>query len=364
MSSIQTINLDSIEIFRISGSLWGGEAALKPEDLDPSVRAALPPKELASLGRKAIYPKESLKSLRSVRYRAYMGLRRLGVSIFGGDAYALDPAKSGEAVAMLSQVKSDFEEVKADFIGGFQIRFDDWIAGVDPRWQPVIRAALPSVDEVARKVSFGWQQFRLAAPSSAPASGDTLQEEVAGLGNAAFDQIADLAKIAWNKQNGGWKSAGGWRAVPDALRMLIEKARNCSLFDPRLGSLATALETAAAPACRKNPDAVDLCILKGLMIAIQDPKQIKSMCEQSNIYAEACSIGAAAGFMPEPAPVQAASAPEPAPVPEELAALVEEADAVAQSVSAPVPSPAPAPAEQEQEQDVDPELAAMLGLLG
>lgn len=361
MSNIQTINLDAIEIFRISGSLWGGEAALKPEDLDPAVRAALPPKELASLGRKAIYPKESLKSLRSVRYRAYMGLRRLGVSIFGGDAYALDPAKSGEAVAMLSAVKADFEAVKADFLGGFQIRFDDWIAGVDPKWQGVIRSALPSVDEVAGKVSFGWQQFRLASPSAPAAPGDTLQEEVAGLGNAAFDQIADLARIAWNKQNGGWKSAGGWRAVPDALKMLIEKARNCSLFDPRLGALATALETAAAPACKPKPDAVDLCILKGLMLAIQDPKQIKELCGQQNIYAEACSIGAAAGFMPEPAPAQAASAPEPAPasVPEELAALVEQAEEVVQSVSAPEPAPAPA----EQEQDVDPELAAMLGLL-
>lgn len=354
MSNIQTINLDAIEIFRISGSLWGGEAALKPEDLDPAVRAALPPKQLASLGRKSIYPKESLKTLRSVRYRAYMGLRRLGVSIFGGDAYALDPAKAGEAVAMLSAVKADFDAVKADFLGGFQIRFDDWIAGVDPRWQPMVRAALPSVDEVARKVSFGWQQFRLASPSAPAAPGDTLQEEVNGLGNSAFEQIADLAKIAWNKQNGGWKDASGWRAVPDALKMLVEKARNCSLFDPRLGALATALETAAAPACKPKPDAVDLCILKGLLLAVQDPAKIKDMCEQSNIYAEACSIGAAAGFMPEPAPAQASPEPAPAAMPEELAALVEEAEEVVQSV------PAPAPAPQEE---VDPELAAMLGLL-
>lgn len=348
--SIQTLDLGAIEIFRISGSLWGGEAALKPEDLDPAVRAALPPKQLASLGRKSIYPKESLKTLRSVRYRAYMGLRRLGVSIFGGDAYALDPAKAGEAVAMLTQVKSDFDAVKSDFLGGFQIRFDDWIAGVDSKWQPMVRAALPSVDEVARKVSFGWQQFRLSAPSSAPAPGDTLQEEVNSLGSSAFEQIADLARIAWNKQNGGWKDASGWRAVPDALKMLIEKARNCSLFDPRLGSLATALETAAAPACKPKPDAVDLCILKGLLIAIQDPKQITELCEQPNIYTEACAIGAAAGFMPEPEPAQ------------ELAALVEQAETVVQSV--PEPEPAPAPAPQEEEAPVDPELAAMLGLLG
>ncbi len=347
-TNIQTIDLGAIEIFRISGSLWGGEAALKPEDLDPAVRAALPPKQLASLGRKSIYPKESLKTLRSVRYRAYMGLRRLGVSIFGGDAYALDPAKAGEAVAMLTQVKADFDAVKADFIGGFQTRFDAWLAGVDPKWQPMVRAALPSVDEVARKVSFGWQQFRLASPSAPAAPGDTLQEEVNGLGSSAFEQIADLAKIAWNKQNGGWKNAEGWRAVPDALKMLIEKARNCALFDPRLGSLATALETAAAPACKPKPDAVDLCILKGLLIAIQDPKQVTELCEQPNIYTEACAIGAAAGFMPEPAPAQ------------ELAALVEQAEEVVQSV----PEPEPAPAPQEEEAPVDPELAAMLGLLG
>jgi len=354
--SIQTIDLGSIEIFRISGSLWGGEAALKPEDLDPAVRAALPPKQLASLGRKSIYPKESLKTLRSVRYRAYMGLRRLGVSIFGGDAYALDPAKAGEAVAMLSAVKADFDKVKADFLGGFQTRFDAWLAGVDPKWQPMVRAALPSVDEVARRVSFGWQQFKLASPSSAPAPGDTLQEEVQSLGNSAFEQIADLAKIAWHKQNGGWKQAEGWRAVPDALKMLIEKARNCSLFDPRLGSLATALETAAAPACKPKPDAVDLCILKGLLLAVQDPKQIKELCEQPNIYTEACVIGAAAGFMPEPAPVQAAPEPEPA-MPEELASLVEQAETVVQSV----PEPEPAPVQEEA--PIDPEMAALLGLL-
>ena len=99
---------------------------------------------------------------------------------------------------------------------------------------------------------------------------------------------------------------------------------------------------------------MDLCILKGLLIAIQDPKQVKELCEQPNIYTEACAIGAAAGFMPEPAPAHAA------PVPEELAALVEQAEEVVQSVPAPEPAPAP----QEEEAPVDPELAAMLGLLG
>ena len=65
MSNVTTIPLGSIEIFRLSGSLWGGETALKAADLDPSVRQALPPKELASLGRKRVYPAGPLENLRA-----------------------------------------------------------------------------------------------------------------------------------------------------------------------------------------------------------------------------------------------------------------------------------------------------------
>jgi hypothetical protein len=358
-NNITTLPLSSIEIFRLSGSLWGGEAALKADDLDPSVRQALPPKELASLGRKRVYPKGPLENLRSVRYRAYMALRRLGVSIFDGAAYALDPALSGRAVDMLAKVKADFESVKSNFIDGYQIRFDDWIMGVDPKWQPAIRAALPPVQEVERRIRFGWQQFRLSEPLAAPAPGDTLQEEVSHLGDAVFEQLADSARIAWNKQNGGWKDASGWRSVPDAIKLLVDKARNCSLFDPRLASLAAALDAAAKAACRKSPGAADMCILKGMLLAVQDPERIKEMCEAPNMFTEAAAFGAASGFMPEPEP-----APVPVPeaeVPEALLAEAEEAaELAAPAVQAPAPAPEPEP--EPAQEEIDPELAALLGL--
>ena len=350
--NITTLSLSSIDIFRLDGSLWTGEAALKPEDLDASVRAALPPKELASLGRKRVYPKGPIEALRAVRYRAYMGLRRLGVSIFDGAAYAVDPAVSPRAVDMLTQVKADFEKEKAGFMSGYAVRFDDWIAGVDPKWRPAIRAALPPVQDMERRVRFGWQQFKLAEPSSPAAPGDTLQEELASLGDSVFDQIADAAKIAWHRQNNGLKEAKAWkRGVPDAVAALVDKARNCALFDVRLSVLADSLEAAAKAACVAAPDATDLCIFKGLLIAVQDPAQVKELCAAPNMFVEACGIGAAAGFLPDPLP---ASAPEPAPEPApELAVLLSEADA---AIAAQEPEPA-VPA-----REIDPELAAMLGL--
>ena len=353
MSNVTTLGLSSIDVFRLDGSLWTGEAALKPEDLDASVRAALPPKELASLGRKRVYPKGPLETLRAVRYRAYMGLRRLGVSIFDGAAYAVDPAVSPRAVDMLSAVKADFEKAKRDFVDAYQIRFDDWLAGVDPQWRPAIRSALPPVQDMERRIRFGWQQFKLAEPSAPPAPGDTLAEEISSLGDSVFDQLADAAKISWNRQNNGLKDAKAWkRGIPDSVAMLIEKARNCALFDTRLAALAGALQAAAEAACVAEPSATDLCIFKGFLLAVQNPAAVKELCERtSGMFTEAADIGAAAGFMPEPGPAQAA------PVPEELAALVEQAETVVQSM----PEPEPAPVQEEA--PIDPEMAALLGLL-
>ena len=124
MSNITTIPLSSIEIFRLSGSLWGGETALKADDLDPQVRQALPPKELASLGRKRVYPAGPLENLRAIRYRAYMALRRFGCSVFGGDAYAVDPALSAKVVDTLTKIKDAFEDAKLRFLIDYEQMFE------------------------------------------------------------------------------------------------------------------------------------------------------------------------------------------------------------------------------------------------
>ena len=300
MSNITTIPLSSIEIFRLSGSLWGGETALKADDLDPQVRQALPPKELASLGRKRVYPAGPLENLRAIRYRAYMALRRFGCSVFGGDAYAVDPALSAKVVDTLTKIKDAFEASKRDFLLSYESRFEDWVRGIDPRWEPVIRAALPSVPEVEKRVSFGWQQFRLAEPASAPAQGDTLAEEIAGLGGSVFQQLADMVSIQWNRQKNSLKDASGWkRGVPDSVQAVIEKARNCAMFDPALAVLADTLEMRAKAACVKNPEPGHLCAFKGLLLAMQDPENVRQLCTtEAELSNAAFDAGVDAGFLP------------------------------------------------------------------
>ena len=303
--SVTTIPLSSIEIFRLSGSLWGGETALKAGDLDPQVRQALPPKELASLGRKRVYPSGPLENLRAIRYRAYMALRRFGCSVFGGDAYAVDPALSAKVVDTLTKIKADFEDAKLRFLINYEQMFEDWIPTIDPRWEQVIRSALPVKEEVARRVSFGWQQFRLAEPASAPAQGDTLQEEIAGLGGSVFSQLADMVSIQWNRQKNSLREASSWkRGVPDSVQAVIEKARNCAMFDPALSVLADTLEMRAKEACVKNPEPGHLCAFKGLLLAMQDPDNVRQLCTSSTDLSEAAfHAGFDAGFLPDAGPV-------------------------------------------------------------
>ena len=340
MSNITTLPLSSIEIFRLSGSLWGGETALKADDLDPSVRQALPPKELASLGRKRVYPAGPLENLRAIRYRAYMALRRFGCSIFSGDAYAVDPALSDKVVETLTQIKADFEAARYDFLMNYDDRFNEWARGIDPRWEPVIRAALPSVPEVEKRVSFGWQQFRLAEPVSAPAPGDTLAEEISGLGGSVFQQLADMVSIQWNRQKNSLKDASGWkRGIPDSVKAVIEKARNCAMFDPSLAVLADTLELRAKAACVKNPEPGHLCSFKGLLLAMQDPENVRQLCTSTTELSNASfSVGADAGFYPVadagPMPSEAASVPS------------------APDCSEPLPSPAPSEADLQAAEEV------------
>ena len=335
--SVTTIPLSSIEIFRLSGSLWGGETALKANDLDPQVRQALPPKELASLGRKRVYPAGPLENLRAIRYRAYMALRRFGCSIFSGDAYAVDPSVSPKVVDTLRQIKTDFEAARYDFLMNYEDRFNEWVRGIDPRWEPVIRAALPSVPEVEKRVSFGWQQFRLAEPSQPVSSGDTLAEEISGLGGSVFSQLADMVSIQWNRQKNSLKDASSWkRGVPDSVKAVIEKARNCALFDPALAVLADTLETRAKAACVKNPEPGHLCSFKGLLLALQNPENVRQLCTtEAELSNAAFDAGMDAGFFPitdaEPLPPESPSMPdcsEPLPAPAPTEADIQAAEEV------------------------------------
>ena len=367
--------VQSVDLLRINSRIWCGEASIKRSDFAPEVQASLPPATISKLGRWNIFPRTLIKSLKAHYYEGYERARRKAVSIFGGKAYAVDPAVTPGLVVQLQDSKSKFDAVKAELVSDYDRLFSEWLAAsVPPEWQAAVAGKLPGRADVESRIHFGWEVFSISAsPNDGSSSGGgTFAGAVAAMAGGAFEQMAAQVATLWNKQTGGLASVKGWTRVPDYVQAIIDKAESTALFAPEIRVLADALKQAASAACRKGAKPEDTALLKGILIAAKDAGSCRILCQSGDAALASAAQSAAAPWLPQPEPEPLPSMPDcsaplapAAPSPAELA----EAEAVcAAFASAPAPQQEPEPAPQEQAVPdlsvVNPELAAMLGLLG
>ena len=366
LSSVQAIDL-----VRIDSNIWGGETSLNPKLLPPEVRAVLPPKGLVKPGRIRIYPKGVLENLKAAYYRSYERARRMGVSIFDGNAFAVDPALTPALVRHMQADQQDFLAKKSQFLADFQPVFDEWLAREWPQeWHAAVRGLLPPADFVERRLKFGWQIFSFAPSiqNDGLNSGGGFADSMEELAGSAFDQLATQVATLWNKANGGLAQVSGWTKTPDYIQAIIDKAESTALFAPEIRVLADALKQAASAACCKGAKPEDTAVMKGLLIAAKDAESCRILCQSGDAALASAASAAAAPWLPQPGPSSVPSLPDcsqalppAAPTPAELA----EAEAVCASLES-APEPEPVPQEEQAAPslaEVNPELAAMLGLL-
>lgn len=367
--------VQSVDLLRINSRIWCGEASIKRADFAPEVQASLPPSTISKLGRWNIFPRQLILTLKAHYYEGYERARRNAVSIFGGKAYAVDPAVTPRLVVQLQECKDKFDAAKSALLADYDRLFSEWLAAsVPPEWQAAVAGKLPGRADVESRIRFGWEVFSISAsPNDGSSSeGGTFAGAVAAMAGGAFEQMAAQAATLWNRQTGGLASVKGWTRIPDYLQALIDKAESTALFAPEIRVLADALRQAASSACRKGAKPEDTALLKGLLIAAKDADSCRILCQSGDAALASAAQSAAAPWLPQPEPEPAVqSVPDcsmplapAAPTPAELA----EAEAVCASLSsAPDPEPEPEPAPQGQAMPdlsvVNPELAAMLGLL-
>lgn len=355
--------LKAIDLVRIDSNIWGGETSLNPKLLPAGVRAVLPPKGLVKPGRIRIYPKGVLENLKAAYYRSYERARRMGVSIFDGNAFAVDPALTPRLVQFMQADAVDFAAKKSQFLAEFQPVFDEWLDREWPQeWHAAVRELLPPADFVERRLKFGWQIFSFAPSLSNDGlnSGGGFADSMEELAGSAFEQLAVQVQTLWNKAKGGLAAVKGWTRVPDYVQAIIDKAESTALFAPELRVLADALRQAASSACRKGAKPEDTALLKGLLIAAKNADGCRVLCQSGDAALAAAAQQSAAPWLPQ-------SQPEPMPEPEAPVSgeALDEAEAVIAELETQAPEPAPAPqAEAPDLSTLNPELAAMLGLLG
>lgn len=254
--------LNDIVALHLQINLWSARKKLTPEDFGD---AELPPEQLASLGSKKICDPKELRIFGAIKSRAFAILDRIGVRFLGG--WAIPKSRSDEALSALSELKMEFITAKQAFLNRYDEAIKEWIAS-NPGWENLIAGSLVSVDYVDRKLAFNWQMFFVGATKVSNDNG--FDDEVQGLGDTLFSEIAKTASEVWNKSYAGKVEVN--RRALSSIRTLYSKLHGLTFVEPRVAPVAELVETALTRVKGKGPVfGANLVLIRGLLTLLQNP---------------------------------------------------------------------------------------------
>lgn len=269
MQTIQTdlTVLENILVLNLNISLWSARRKMTPEDFGG---VELPPDDLATLGSKRIADPEKLKIFNTLKARAFNFLDRHGVRFMCG--WAIPEPKAGVIADELVKIRADFFKAKDDFLEAYEENLSAWIAKHNS-WADIIRSSTASSDYVRSRMDFRWQIFKVAPlmehENSVAVSEAGLAEEVDGLGNTLFGEVARSADEIWKKVYVG-KTEVTHKAL-SPLRTLHDKLIGLSFIEPHVAPVAEIIQTALSQMpTRGNITGTSLFMLQGLVCLLRD----------------------------------------------------------------------------------------------
>lgn len=262
MQSIETITA-RIVLVMLDVRIWSGRKKLRAEDL--TLAGEAPPEDLVSLGSKRVCNPEALKVFQRVKKEAERFCLRWGTRFLGG--YAVPEEYAEQLAEKLGEVKSEFDRETQEFLSGYDRALEDWIASL-PRWEAPIRRAVEPVNVVGGRLRFGYQLLEVAP---APMPG-TLDQEVAGLADGIFSEIAQVAREMENSFLGkevlNRRALGTFKRIRDKLDCL-------SFVDPRIQPVVDTIDDWAGRLPKTGP--IDGALFNeghGLALLLGDPDKL------------------------------------------------------------------------------------------
>jgi hypothetical protein len=134
----------------------------------------------------------------------------------------------------LDEIKTEFEQEAGQFLQSYEQDLEDWIVQ-HPRWEVPIRRAIEPANVVGGRLRFGYQLIQIAP---ADKSG-TLVEEVKGLGDGVFAEVAQVARELDESFLG--KEVLHRRAL-GTFRIIREKLDCLSFIDPRIQPIVDTID--------------------------------------------------------------------------------------------------------------------------
>ncbi|WP_200249808.1 DUF3150 domain-containing protein [Thiococcus pfennigii] len=222
--------LDRLVAVNLDVRIWSGRKKLTAEDL--SLGAAVPPEDLVSLGSKRVCDPEAIQVFHRLRRQAERVCLTGGMRFLGG--YAIPEERTEPVAAQLDALGETFAQARATFVAGYGQAIEDWIA-LHPQWERAIRQAIDPASVVESRLGFGYQLYRIAPAERA----GNLTEQVAGLGETLFGEVAQMARALEESFLG--KDSLSQRAL-STFRRIREKLGCLAFVDYRVLPVLASLE--------------------------------------------------------------------------------------------------------------------------
>ena len=290
--SVTNKSLDGVICVTLEVHLWSGRKRLKKEDLiaKNSAFAELPPETLASLGSIKVCDPDDLAPFLAAKRAAEKLISTYGLPCFG--TMGIPEAKLQTVFTGLQKIQEEFNELKQGFYDRYERSIDLWRnQESNSQWSGLLRD-IPTPDEVAGKLSFGFHLARTVAPSA----DDEFSEinklyatQMTGLKGELFVDASREAKVLITKYLTAANLQGvvqkrekvTWKTIRP-LKRIAEKFRSFAALDPTCEPLAKMIEHVLGqlPTSQEGPiEGVDLMNVWALAQALISPKRAMNVAE-------------------------------------------------------------------------------------
>lgn len=269
--SNSTVNaLKSVVVITPAVRIWSGRVTVRRHE-DLTTASGLPPEAIVSDGAKRIIDPKHLTVLESQRRGVDRYLAKVGIRSPMG--FLIKPEDEGEVYAELQRREVLFNEAKAELVSNYDRLCGQWEAK-NAGHEQLLRRNRPTALQVAEAIEFDYAPFKLSESDS-----DEGKARFESVGKAATSAlINDVTTSAANLFRDSFKGKQSvtQRAV-NVVRDMIEKLRAFSMFDPRVGPAADALEKVLTDVPQKGPlGPMDTMIVGGLLRSMSDPDALLS----------------------------------------------------------------------------------------
>ncbi len=183
-------HLQSLCVIHVDFDIWSGQTRLSASDLKLGEGGEIPPEKVAQLGSKKICDPAKLKGFHRLKTETRRLLLKFGMPFMNG--FAVPVSKIDEICNKLNDINFQFNQLKQDFINGYNKAVDEWCLE-NPEYERAIRAGALPKETVEERIGFEYQVFMIQPVNEDEANAKRLNRKVERLGDDLISEVVQEA---------------------------------------------------------------------------------------------------------------------------------------------------------------------------